>query len=235
MSLASDSMPSRACLFGACLAVAFVACLQTVARAETAITKIDLGNCEVGVPPAGFDLLPSGNGKQGRWTVVHDTTAAAGVAIEQAGVEAAEDRFPLAIYKTAPPKNVEIGLRLKATGGKSDQGGGVAVRLMSPDNYYLVQVDALRDRVTLLLVTNGGSEEIVGVDADIASHAWHTLAVRAEDDRFAVTFDGNWIFTGFNKTLSDAGRIALWTKGDSVTRFDGITITPILPVSEQRY
>jgi hypothetical protein len=235
MSLASDPMPSRACLFGACLAVAFVAGLQTVARAETAVTTIDLGNSEVGAPPAGFDLLPSGNGNQGQWTVVHDTTGAAGLAIEQAGVEAAEDRFPLAIYQTASPKNVEISLRLKATGGKSDQGGGVAVRLMSPDNYYLVQVDALRDRVTLLLVTDGGSKEIVGVDADIASHAWHTLVVRAEDDRFAVTFDGKWIFTGFNKTLSDAGRIALWTKGDSVTRFDGITITPILPVSEQRY
>jgi hypothetical protein len=197
--------------------------------------NVDIGANEVGAPPAGFDLMPSGDGKQGRWTVVRDATAAAGFAVERDGVGAIEDRSPLAIYKSALLKDVEISLRLKATGGKSDQGGGVAVRLMSPDTYYLVQVDALRDRVILLLVANGGSEEIVGVDADIAAHAWHTLVVRPEDDRFAVTFDGNWIFTGYDKTLSHAGRVALWTNGDSVTRFDSITITPLLPASEQRY
>ena len=158
--------------------------------------------------------------------MVHDATAAAGFAIEQDGVGAAEDSIPLAIYKPALLKDAEISLRLKPTAGKHDQGGGVAVRLMSPDDYYLVQVDALRNRVILLLVTTGVSEEIVGVDADIASRTWHTLAIRAEDDRFAVSFDGNWVFTGFDKTLSHPGRVALWTKGDSVTRFDSITITP---------
>jgi hypothetical protein len=217
------------------LAVALFACLQTEVAAQDTIVNVDLGKNEVGAPPAGFELLPSGKGEQGQWRVVHDATATVGLAIEQAGIKATEDRFPFAIYKAAPLKNVEISLRLKATGGNSDQGGGVAVRLMSPDTYYLVQVDALRDRVTLLLVNNGVSDEIVGVDADIASRAWHTLAVRAEDDRFAVTFDGNWIFTGYDKTLSHPGRVALWTKGDSVTRFDSITITPLIPASEQRY
>jgi hypothetical protein len=222
-------------IFSALFAVAFITSLPAGANAQHAITNVDIGGTEVGDAPAGFDLMPSGDGKQGRWTVVRDVTAAAGFAIEQDGVGAIEDRSPLAIYKSALPKDLEVSLRLKATAGKQDQGGGVAVRLMSPDNYYLVQVDALRDRVILLLVANGVSEEIVGVDADIASHTWHTLAVRAEDNRFAVTFDGNWIFTGYDQTLSHAGRVALWTNGNSVTRFDSITITPLLPASEQKY
>jgi hypothetical protein len=104
---------------------------------------------------------------------------------------------------------------LKAAGGKSDQGGGVAVRLKTPESYYLVQLDALRDRVLFSLVSNGESKEIAGVDADIASHAWHTLAVRAKDDEFVVSLDGTWMFTAFDKTLSRAGRIALWTEGDA--------------------
>jgi hypothetical protein len=219
------------CVF---LAVALVTCLLVGARAQDAARNIDIGKNEIGVAPVEFDLLPSGDGKQGQWTVVHDATATAGLAIEQAGIETTEDRFPLAIYKTASLKNAEISLRLKAAGGKSDQGGGVAVRLRTPENYYLVQLDALRDRVLFSLASDGASEEIAGVDADIASHTWHTLTVRVSDDEFVVSLDGVWMFTAFDKTLSQAGRIALWTEGDSRTRFDSISITP-LPASEERY
>jgi hypothetical protein len=105
---------------------------------------------------------------------------------------------------------------------------------MTPDTYYLVQLDAQRDRVLFSRVTHDASEEIASVDADVASHAWHTLSVQAHDDEFVVSLDGIWMFTGFDKTLSHAGRIALWTKGDSITRFDSIAITP-LPASEERY
>jgi hypothetical protein len=219
------------CVF---LAVACVMCPEWGASALDAATNIDIGTNEIGASPAEFELPPLGDGKQGLWTVVRDATAAAGVAIEQTGAQTTEDRFPLAIYKTASLKNAEISLRLKAAGGKSDQGGGVALRLRTPENYYLVQLDALRDRVLFSLVSNGASEEIAGVDADIASHTWHTLAVRAKDDEFVVSLDGIWMFTAFNKTLSQAGRIALWTEGDSRTRFDSIAITP-LPASEERY
>jgi hypothetical protein len=236
-------MWGRACIFCVFLAVTFVTCLQIGAVAQDAATNINIGNSatninignnEVGASPAEFELSPLGNGKQGLWTVVRDTTAKAGLAIERAGVQTTEDRFPLAIYKTASFKNAAISLRLKAAGGKSDQGGGIAVRLRTPESYYLVQLDALRNRVLFSLVSNGASEEIAGVDADIASHTWHTLAVRAKDDEFAVSLDGIWMFTAFDKTLSQAGRIALWTEGDSLTRFDSITITP-LPASEERY
>jgi len=189
---------------------------------------------EIGALPAEFELSPSSEAKQGSWTVVRDTTAIAGTAIEQAGAPSAKDPPSLAIYKPASLKNAEVSLRLNATGGKSNQGGGVAVRLSSPQDYYLIQLDELRYRVLLSLVRGGLGEEIVGVDADIASHSWHTLAVRAKGNQFIVALDGTWVFTAFDKTLPQAGRIALWTGGDSITRFDSIAITP-LPASEERY
>ena len=153
--------------------------------------------------------------------------------VKQAGVQAAEDRFPRAIYKSVSFKNADVTLRLKTLGWKADESGGLAVRLSNPENYYLVQLDALRDRLLLSLVSNGVSKEIVGVDADIASHTWHDLTVRAKDDQFIVSLDGTWVFTGFDKTLSQAGRIALWTKGDSVTRFDSIAIAPLSAQEEK--
>jgi hypothetical protein len=42
------------------------------------------------------------------------------------------------------------------------------------------------------------------------------------------------MFTGFDKSLSQPGHVALWTKANSVTRFDSIAITA-LPASEERY
>jgi hypothetical protein len=202
MLLNRRSIWRRAHTFRVLLAIACVTCVEIGAIASGAAANIDIGN-NVGVPPSAFDL------SQGRWTVVDDGTAAAGLAVEESGTKTSEDQFPLAIYKPASLKNTEISLRLNAIGGKSDRGGGVAVRLSSPQDYYLVQLDALRDRVIFSLVSNGASEEIVAVDADIASHSWHTLIVRAKDKEFVVSLDRIWVFTGFDKTLSHAGRIAL--------------------------
>lgn len=217
----------RARIFATLVAVACVMWLDFASSAQDIATKIDIGNNEIGAPPAAFEVSPLGEANGDSWTVVRDATAKAGVAIEQAGLQAAEDRFPLAIYKAASFKNGEISLRLKADGGKSDESSGLAVRLSSPEDYYLVQLDALRERVLLSLVSHGVSEEIVGVDADIAPHTWHALTVRAKDDQFIVSLDGIWVFTGFDKTLSQAGRIALWTKGDSIARFDQIEVLPM--------
>jgi hypothetical protein len=175
-----------------------------------AATNINIGKQGIGAAPAEFDL------SQGQWRIVGDAT---GPAIEQSGAQTAEDRFPLAIYKTASLKNAEISLRLKA--------GGVAVRLSSPQDYYLVQLEALKNRVVFSRVSDGEAEEIVGVDADIASYSWHALTVRVVDNEFTVSLDGTWVLTAFDKTLSHAGRIALWTKGDSITRFDQIEIAPL--------
>lgn len=227
MSRKIEFLWRRARIFCALVAVAGVTWPELGIGAQDTATKIHLGSNEIGVPPAEFELSPLGEGREGSWTVVRDATAETGMAVEQAGVQAAEDRFPLAIYKAASFKNAEVSLRLKAVGGKSDESGGLAVRLSSPQNYYVVQLDALRDRILLSLVSNGISKEIVGVDADIASHTWHNLTVRAKDDQFVVSLDGVWVFTGFDKTLSQSGRIALWAKGDSVTRFDQIEIAPL--------
>jgi hypothetical protein len=231
---ASEPIWRRSRVFSVLLAIALVTSPELGVAAPDTTTKIDIGKGQIGAPPAEFELSPLTEAKQGSWTVVRDATAEAGIAIERVGARSAQGRPPLAIYRPTSLKNAEISLRINAAGGKSNQGGGVAVRLSSPQDYYLVQMDALRDRVLLSLVHGGLSEEIVGVDADIASHAWHTLTVRAKDDQFIVSLDGIWVFTAFDKTLPLAGHIALWTEGDSNTRFDSIAFTS-LPASEERY
>jgi hypothetical protein len=98
-------MRGGARIFCVFLAVACVTCPELGASALDAATNIDIGTNEIGGPPAEFEQPALGNGKQGLWTVVRDTTAKAGLAIEHAGVQTTEDRFPLAIYKTTSFKN----------------------------------------------------------------------------------------------------------------------------------
>jgi hypothetical protein len=220
----------RVRLLAALLAAALVAFLPPAAAAQEAGGTVDIGQNASALTDY-FDFLPAAEREQLPWALVEDATAVGGVALEQCGTPTAANHS-LAAYKSASVKDAEISLRIKATGGKEDQGGGVALRLTAPDSYYLVEMDARRDRVLFLRVANGDAEEIVAVDADIATNAWHTLTVRAVDDEFVVSLDGVWAFTSFDKALSRAGRVALWTATDSVTRFDSIAIAPPSPSAQ---
>jgi hypothetical protein len=42
-------------------------------------------------------------------------------------------------------------------------------------------------------------------------------------DRFTVLFDGADLFSASDRSLTGAGKVALWTKADSVTWFDALT------------
>jgi hypothetical protein len=111
--------------------------------------------------------------------------------------------------------------------GKVDQAGGIAVRLASPDNYYVVRANALEDNVRFYRVVNGRRQQIEGADVKVVPSQWHTLGLRAEGNRFTVSFDGKPLYTAEDGAFANPGKVALWTKADSVTHFDAISITPL--------
>lgn len=187
-----------------------------------AIDKMDAGS-----PPTGFRFARTGQGAAGEWSVTADPTAAAGRAIEQTSMDRTDYRFPLAIHGSFSAANVAVELRFKAVAGRIDQAGGIAVRLEDPDNYYVVRANALEDNVRFYRVVHGRREQLKGADLRVTSGEWHTLGLRAEGDRFTVSYDGKTLFSATDGTFAEAGRVALWTKADSVTRFDRIAITPL--------
>jgi hypothetical protein len=119
---------------------------------------------------------------------------------------------------------VDVTVRFKAVDGKVDQAGGVAVRLSDADNYYVVRANALEDNVRFYRVVKGRREQLGGVNAKVTANEWHQLGLRAEGQRFTITFDGKQLFTASDASIAGAGKVALWTKADSVTRFDRIEI-----------
>ena len=57
-------------------------------------------------------------------------------------------------------KNVEVALRFKPVAGKVDQAGGIAVRVTSPNDYYLVRANALEDNVRFYRIVKGRREQL---------------------------------------------------------------------------
>lgn len=223
-------IPLRRILLAAASAAAFAGALASIGSAGFAqgnVTMIATERMPVGAPPADFDIARTGQGGPARWQVVTDKSAAGGRAIEQASTDRTDYRFPLAIYKPLSARNLEVSLRFKPVGGAVDQAGGIVLRLVDPDNYYVVRANALEDNVRFYRVVGGRREQLDGVNTKVAPGVWHQLALRGEGDRFTVTFNGKVLFTSSDPTFGNAGRIALWTKADSVTRFDSITVTPL--------
>ena len=123
--------------------------------------------------------------------------------------------------------NLEVVVRFKAVAGKIDQAGGVALRLRDADNYYVARANALEDNVRFYRVVKGRREQLEGANLKVSANEWHSLGLRAEGDRFTVSYDGKVLFTASDGTFAEAGKVALWTKSDSVTRFEQISITTL--------
>ncbi len=212
----------RRTILGAALALPYLA---DAARAQDTTGSIDLSRYAVGpVPP---DFLPSwrtGKGAIGDWRVVEDPSASQGRAIAQMNADPTDYRFPLAVYQPLQAQDVEASVRFKAVSGKGDQAGGLAVRLTDADNYYVVRANALEGNVNLYRVVKGRRQQITGASAKVSSGVWHTLTLRAEGNRLSVSFDGKPLLTHNDRTFNGPGKVALWTKADSVTYFDRLEI-----------
>jgi hypothetical protein len=209
------------------IVIAAVCALASVASAgfsQTGPIMIDIGKMNAGAPPAGFDFARTGQGGPGRWMVASDASASAGRAIEQTSTDTTDYRFPLAIHSAASARNVDVSISFKALSGKVDRAAGIAVRLVDADNYYVVRANALEDNVRFYRMVKGRREQLEGTNLKVTANEWHQLGLRADGERFTVTFDGKPLFTASDKTFAGAGKVALWTKADSVTRFDRIEI-----------
>ena len=137
--------------------------------------------------------------------------------------------FPICIKNDTSVKDGFVEVKFKPVAGKEDQAGGVIWRAKDSNNYYIARANALEGNVVLYKTVNGkrSSLDIVarkggyGVKEPVASGQWHTLRVEFAGNHFKLTFDGKHLFDVEDTTFTEAGKVGVWTKADSVTLFDG--------------
>src|SRR3954451_15926635 len=135
---------------------------------------VDIAALALNLEPE-FTIWRTGQGAPAQWAIVADPTAAGGRAIAQTSTDKTDYRFPLAVYKAYSGKNVEVSVRFKPVSGGVDQAGGIALRLRTPDDYYVVRANALEDNVRFYRVIKGTREQLAGADTKVATNTWHTL------------------------------------------------------------
>ena len=130
--------------------------------------------------------------------------------------------------------DVDLSVRFKPVSGRVDQAAGLVWRFQNEDNYYIVRANALENNVVLYKVENGkrtdlpvkGEGRTYGKKAQVPSGQWSTLRVVAAGPRFEVYFNGSKLYEVEDTTFSQAGKVGVWTKADSVTQFDDLTVAP---------
>jgi hypothetical protein len=192
------------------------------------MTRIDFENVPVGTLPTGITSALTGSGGPVKWAIVEDPTAPAGPKVlAQTSTDTTDYRFPLAILEAPVAANVDVSVKFKPVAGEVDRAAGIAVRLKDRDNYYVVRANALEDNVRLYKVVGGQRKHFAGVATKVPSGVWQELRLKVEAARFEVFFNGKSLYTASDATFGDAGRVALWTKADSVTYFDDLVMKPV--------
>ena len=182
----------------------------------------------VGATPDGCTPALTGGGGPTKWTNVEtDADGQLGLGVAELSRDPTDYRFPLCIVEGVAFQslgNVDVSVRFRPVMGKVDQAGGLAIRLRDPRNYYVVRANALEDNVRLYAVIDGDRRQFAGKSVKVTSEHWHTLRLRAVGERFTVFFDGEPLFEAVDRRMPEPGRVALWTKADSMTEFVDLAI-----------
>jgi hypothetical protein len=182
---------------------------------------------ESGSLPEGWSTGITGSG-QARWTVVRDTSAISGANVL---LQSGEATFCWAVDSRARIQDGYVEARIKPVSGKEDQAGGLVFRFLDANNYYVVRMNALEGNVVLYKTVDGKRTPLqvrgrmigYGVDTPVPNGRWNRLRVDFRGSVFRVSFDGKQLFEVEDKVFAGPGAVGVWTKADSVTRFDAVS------------
>jgi hypothetical protein len=206
-------------------AAGLLAGTATGAKAQAGSVKLDFEGVPFGSLPPGVATALTGSGGPVKWAVVEDVTAPAGPKVlAQLSSDKTDYRFPLAVFEQPVAADLDVTVRFKPVAGEVDRAAGIAVRLSDPNNYYVVRANALEDNVRLYRMINGHRTQFAGVGTKVPSGVWQKLRLAVRGNRFEVFLEGKSLYRATDSTFASAGRVALWTKADSVTYFDDLRI-----------
>ncbi len=201
-----------------------------LAAAHAATRTVDFTADIVDQPPKGFEFgHTAGVGRPGRWVVQVDGS---NKVLAQTDADSTRSRFPVAVLSDVTTADVDLSVRFKPISGRVDQAAGLVWRYQNQDNYYIVRANALEDNVVLYKVEGGkrtdlpvrGEGRTYGKKAEVPAGQWSTLRVVATGPRYEVYLNGSTLYEVEDTTFTQAGKVGVWTKADSVTQFDDLVV-----------
>ncbi len=208
-----------------CLTV--VLCVLFAANAAVAEEnkKWSFEDAKIGAPKGWIaGVTGSKKGKAPKWKVIQDKSRKVLAQLESGGENG---DFPVCLKKKSSFKEGTVSVRLKPISGKKDQAGGVVFRAKDQDNFYVARANALENNISFYVTRDGKRKTIkYWEDIDVPLGKWHELEIEVKGSTFKVWFNKKLVgeVQDNAKTFMNAGMVGFWTKADSVTYFDTLTV-----------
>lgn len=204
----------------------------TVARLDGPALRIGFDDAQADAAPGGFRCAAPGpaGAKPARWLVVAAADAPSpGKVLIQADNDETNHRYPVALHEGRTWGDVRVEVKAKAISGGRDRSFGVVVRAKDERNYYVARANTSGwgENVRFYRFVDGVRTQLDDWDGTCAAGVWHTLSVDAVGDVFTVTLDGKPVLRVQDGTFPAPGLVGVWTKAESVSAFDDLTITPL--------
>ncbi len=206
--------------------------------------RFDFSTAPLNQPPPGCFNTVAGTGKPGTWKVIMDEvplppsplSPSTPVVTKQSVVaqlawDTADEHFPMLILGNEIYGDFTFNVRFKMVDGLEEQMAGIAFRVQDEKNFYVVRASSLGSTFYFYKVENGVRFKPYGNNMKIEKGVWHDLALECRGSAFNVLLDGKAVMPTINDPTFSSGRIAFWTKSDSISYFTDarITYTPREP------
>jgi hypothetical protein len=189
---------------------------------------VNFDSFKIGQAPPGWTIENAPRGKANGWEVRKDQTAPTQpYVLAEVSANSPGSESPLAILNDLTARDADVSVRIKPISGREGLAGGVIWRYRDENNYYLARANAVENTVSVIKVENGRKIPIfAGVKHFIPTNSWSILKVSVRGPRFQVFVDHRRVLEATDSTFSAAGRVGLWTLGDSTVYFDDFRVYP---------
>lgn len=198
---------------------------------------IEFSRMKADSAPAGFRSALMGSGRAGDWKIIETevppviplNTAKAEMprqnVLAQVSRDPTDDRYPLLILDDQEFGDFTLTTRFKLQAGVVEEMAGIAFRLQNESNYFYVRASGLYNTLRFIPVVNGNLGDPVGVDIPIPKGVYNELKIQCKGNEIRCWLNGKEAMPALSHSAFNSGKIAFWTKSDSVTYFTDTLIT----------
>lgn len=211
--------------------VCFVAA-AVVFRAAADERRFDFDQFPLNEAPKGFRSALGGQGATPVWKIIQDdvppriaplTPEGAGIAkrhvLAQLSEDITDNRYPLLIFEDETYGDFTLTTRFKIVSGLAEQMAGIAFRLQDENNYYYVRASSLGKTFRFFKIAQGQRSPPIGPEMEIPKGVWHELAIECKGNQIRILLNGTQVIPTLTDNTFMAGKVAFWTKSDSVSYF----------------
>ena len=135
---------------------------------------------------------------------------------------ATKNQFNVIVAPAGPFTDLDVSVKFDPLSGKEDASGGIVFRF-NDGKYYVVRANALEGNFRLYYYDRGRRELASASVKAPALGQWHMIRVVAVGNHIQGWLDGA-LLLDYRDSRFRSGRVGLWTKADSITAFNDLTI-----------